>query len=316
MIAYITRRLALLPPIMLVVGTVTFLLIHVTPGDPAAVMLGSEATPEQVARLRQQLSLDDPLLVQYGAWLFDVARLDLGDSLFLDQPVWSAIRERLVPTLQLTLYSLILAVLISIPTGIVAALRRNSLIDRALMLFALAGSAIADYFLGILLILLFAVTLRWLPSGGYVGFRNDPLGHLESMLLPTLALGISIAGLPARMIRSTMLDVLQEDYIRTALAKGLRPGAIAIGHALRNALLPAVTIFGTTIGDLLGGAIVVETVFSLPGLGQLVISSIARRDVPVIQGVVMVSAAAYLLATLLTDLLYGALDPRLRHVKR
>lgn len=301
---------------MLVVGTVTFLLIHVTPGDPAAVMLGSEATPEQVARLRQRLGLDEPLLVQYVAWLFDVARLELGDSLFLDQPVWSAIRERLVPTMQLTLYSLIVAVCIAIPTGVVAALRRNSLVDRALMLFALAGSAIADYFLGILFILLFAVTLRWLPSGGYVEFKDDPIAHLESMLLPTLALGISIAGLPARMIRSTMLDVLQEDYIRTALAKGLRPGAIAIGHALRNALLPAVTIFGTTIGDLLGGAIVVETVFSLPGLGQLVITSIARRDVPVIQGVVMVSAAAYLVANLLTDLLYGALDPRLRHVKR
>jgi peptide/nickel transport system permease protein len=315
-ITYVARRLAALLPVMLVVGTLTFLLVHVTPGDPAAVMLGPEATPEQVARLRKQHGFDDPLPVQYVAWLFDVARLNLGDSLFLHKPVLDAIRERIVPTLQLTLYALVVALAISIPSGIVAALRRNSLIDRILMLLALAGSAIADFFLGILLILLFAVTLHWLPSGGYVGLLDDPLGHLQSMLLPTLALGVSIAGLPARLIRSTMLDVLHEDYIRTALAKGLAPATVATTHALRNALLPAVTVFGTVIGDLLGGAVVVETVFSLPGLGQLVVNSIARRDFPVIQGVVMVSAAAYLLANLLTDVLYVYLDPRLRHVNR
>jgi peptide/nickel transport system permease protein len=167
-----------------------------------------------------------------------------------------------------------------------------------------------------LLILLFAVTLRWLPSGGYVAFSDDPLGHLKSMLLPALALGISIAGLPARLIRSSMLDVLHEDYIRTAVAKGLAPGAVAVGHGLRNALLPALTVFGATLGDLLGGAVVVETVFSLPGMGQLVVNSIARRDLPVIQGVVMASAAAYLLASLLVDVLAVLLDPRLRHVSR
>jgi peptide/nickel transport system permease protein len=316
MIAYIARRLALLLPVMLVVGTVTFVLVHAAPGDPAAVMLGSEATPEQVTRLRQDLGLDDPLPVQYASWLLDLARLDLGDSLFLHKPVWDAIRERIVPTLQLTIYSLVVALAISIPSGIIAALRRNSLVDRLLMLVALAGSAVADFFLGILLILLFAVTLRWLPSGGYVGLREDPLGHVQSMVLPTLALSVSIAGLPARLIRSTMLDVLHEDYIRTAFAKGLAPSTVATTHALRNALLPALTVFGATIGDLLGGAVVVETVFSLPGLGQLVVNSIARRDFPVIQGVVMVSAAAYLFANLLTDVLYGFLDPRLRHVNR
>jgi len=315
-IAYILRRLALLVPVMLVVGSITFLLIHVTPGDPAAVMLGSEATPAQVARLRQQLGLNDPLLVQYPNWLLDVVRLDFGESFFLDRPVRAAIRDRVVPTLQLTVYASLVALAISIPAGIIAALKRNSLIDRTLMLLALAGSAIADFFLGILLILLFAVTLRWLPSGGYIPILDDPIGHVRSMLLPSLALGVSIAGLPARLIRSTMLDVLHEDYIRTAYAKGLAPATIATTHALRNALLPAVTVFGATIGDLLGGAIVVETVFSLPGMGQLVVNSIDRRDFPVIQGVVMVSAAAYLLVNLLTDVLYLYLDPRLRHVRR
>lgn len=316
MIGWVVRRLALLVPVMLVAGTIAFGLLHVTPGDPAAVMLGDDATPEQVARLRDRLGLDDPLVVQYPRWLLDVARLDLGESYFLDKPVRDALAERIVPTLQLTAWALAIAVLVSVPAGVIAALRPHSLVDRALMLLALAGSAVADFFLGMLLILLFAVTLRWLPSGGYVPFTDDPLGHLRVMLLPALALGISIAGLPARLIRSSMLDVLHEDYIRTAVAKGLAPGAVAVGHALRNALLPALTVFGATLGDLLGGAVVVETVFSLPGMGQLVVNSIARRDLPVIQGVVMASAAAYLLANLLVDVLAALLDPRLRDVSR
>jgi peptide/nickel transport system permease protein len=315
-IAYIVRRLALSIPIMLVAGTMSFLLLHITPGDPAAVMLGEEATPEQVARLRAQLNLDDSLAEQYPRWLLDVVRLDFGESLFLDRPVWEAIAERVKPTIQLTLYAMVIAVAISIPAGVVAALKPNSLLDRVLMLFALAGSAIADFFLGILLILLFAVTLRWLPSGGYVAFGDDPVGHVKAMLLPSLALGISVAGLPARLIRSTMLDVLHEGYIQTAVAKGLGPTTVAITHALRNALLPALTVFGATLGDLLGGAVVVETVFSLPGLGQLVVNSISRRDFPVIQGMVMVSAAAYVFASLVIDILAVWLDPRLRHVYR
>lgn len=316
MIAYIVRRLAASIPVMLAVATMTFVLLHAAPGDPAAVMLGSEATPAQVARLRSQLGLDAPIIEQYPRWLLDAVRLDLGDSYFLNRPVTQAISDRVIPTLQLTLYAMLIALALSIPTGVIAAMRRNSLLDRVLMVFALAGSAIADFFLGILLILLFAVTLRWLPSGGYVAFTDSPVQHARSMLLPSLALGISVAGVPARLIRSSMLDVLHEDYIRTAIAKGLRPGTVALTHALRNALLPALTVFGATLGDLLGGAVIVETVFSLPGMGRLVVSSIARRDYPVIQGVVIVSAAAYLLANLLVDLLYAWCDPRLRHVSR
>lgn len=316
MIAYILRRLALLVPVMLIVGTITFTLVQLTPGDPAAVMLGSEATPDQVAALREELGLDQPLYQRYPRWLFDVLRLDLGRSIFLNRPVSEAILDRMTPTLQLSLYALIIAVVIGVPAGVLAALNRNSFLDRALMLMAMGGTAIAGFFLGILLILLFAVTLRWLPSGGYAALTEDPVQHFRSMILPSLAVGISIAGLPARLIRSTMLDVLHEDYIRTAVAKGLPPRSVAVRHALRNAMMPAITVFGYTLGDLLGGAVVVETVFSLPGMGQLVINSIARRDFPVIQGVVMATAAFYLLSSLLVDILYAFIDPRVRHAGR
>lgn len=316
MIAYILRRLALLVPVMLIVGTITFTLVQLTPGDPAAVMLGSEATPDQVAALREELGLDQPLYQRYPRWLFDVLRLDLGRSIFLNRPVSEAILDRMTPTLQLSLYALIIAVVIGVPAGVLAALNRNSFLDRALMLMAMGGTAIAGFFLGILLILLFAVTLRWLPSGGYAALTEDPVQHFRSMILPSLAVGISIAGLPARLIRSTMLDVLHEDYIRTAVAKGLPPRSVAVRHALRNAMMPAITVFGYTLGDLLGGAVVVETVFSLPGMGQLVINSIARRDFPVIQGVVMATAAFYLLSSLLVDILYTFIDPRVRHAGR
>jgi peptide/nickel transport system permease protein len=313
MIGLVVRRLLALVPVALVVGTITFTLLHVAPGDPAAVMLGSEATPEQVARARERLGLDDPLLVQYPRWLLGVFRLDFGDSLFLDRPVTTAIAGRIVPTLQLTLYSMVIALIIGVPAGVIAAVRRNSLIDRLLMLLAVAGTAIADFFLAILLVLLFAVTLRWLPSGGYVAFLDSPIDHTRSMLLPAFALGLSVAGLPARLIRASLLDVLQEDYVRAAIARGLSPASVIVRHALRNALLPAVTVLGYTLGDLLGGAVVVETVFNLPGMGQLVVNSIARRDFPVIQGVVMAIAGCYLLANLLVDLLYMVIDPRIRH---
>lgn len=316
MIAYILRRLALLVPVMLIVGTITFTLVQLTPGDPAAVMLGSEATPDQVAALREELGLDQPLYQRYPRWLFDVLRLDLGRSIFLNRPVSEAILDRMTPTLQLSLYALVIAIVIGVPAGVLAALNRNSFLDRALMLMAMGGTAIAGFFLGILLILLFAVTLRWLPSGGYAALTEDPVQHFRSMILPSLAVGISIAGLPARLIRSTMLDVLHEDYIRTAVAKGLPPRSVAVRHALRNAMMPAITVFGYTLGDLLGGAVVVETVFSLPGMGQLVINSIARRDFPVIQGVVMATAAFYLLSSLLVDILYAFIDPRVRHAGR
>ena len=318
MISYILRRLVLVVPVMLIVGSITFLLIHLTPGDPAAVMLGPDATPEQVEAAQKELGLDDPLIEQYPRWLARIIQLDLGHSIFLDRPVADAILERIVPTFQLSIYALFIAIGIGFPAGIIAVLYRDSLFDRFLLLVALAGTAIADFFLGMLLILLFAVVLQWLPSGGYVGLMDDPVGHVKVMILPSLALGISIAGLPARLIRTAMIDVMHEDYVRVAVARGLPPLAVAFRHVLRNALVPSITVFGYALGDLLGGAVVVETVFSLPGLGQLVVNSIARRDFPVIQGVVMVIAVVYLVANLIVDVLYVVVDPRVRidHVSR
>lgn len=314
MTAFILRRLFLVVPVVLVVGTITFALVHLTPGDPAAVMLGPEATPAEIEAARERLGLDEPLLVQYPAWLAGVVQGDFGDSIFLDRPVSQALTERLTPTIQLAAYSLVVAVLLGVPAGVIAALRQDSIIDRAIMVLAIGGSAIPNFFLGILLILLFAVTLRWLPSGGYVPITGDPLAHFRAMLLPTIALGFSAAGLPARLIRSTMLDVLREEYVVAAVARGLDPRTVAIRHALRNALLPAVTVLGYSLADLLGGAVVVETVFGLPGMGQLIVNSIARRDFPVIQGAVMTIAVFYVLANLLVDILYVFIDPRVRYV--
>lgn len=313
MTAYILRRLILLIPVLIIVGIVVFTLIHLTPGDPAAVILGPDATPEQVEQLRERLGLNDPFYVQFIDWFTGALRLDFGDSIFIGEPVTKALRDRAQPTGLLTLYSLTLSLIIGIPAGVLAAIRRNSLLDRFLMVFSISGAAIPNFFLGILLILLFAVRLRWLPSGGYTPIQEGLWPHFSRMIMPTFALGISSAGLLARLVRSSMLDVLKEDYVRTAFAKGLTERLVVIRHALRNALIPAITVVGISLGGLLGGAVVTETVFSIPGMGRLVVQSIARRDFPVIQGAVMTIAAIYVLANLLVDVLYVYVDPRVRY---
>jgi peptide/nickel transport system permease protein len=312
MTAYILRRLVMLVPVILVVGVVVFALVHLTPGDPAAVILGDSATPEDVERLRNQLGLNDPLVVQFLRWFGGVLRFDFGESIFLGVPVTSALVERVQPTLLLTAYALTVQLSIGIPAGILAAVRHNSPLDRAMTVFAISGAAIPTFFLGILLILFFAVRLRWLPSGGYVPLTDDPWRHFEGMLLPAFALGFSSAGLLARLVRSSMLDVLREDYVRTAWAKGLPERLVVVRHALRNALIPAITVVGTSVGALLGGAVVTETVFTIPGMGRLVVQSIARRDYPIIQGAVMTIAMIYVLVNLLVDILYVYIDPRVR----
>jgi len=312
MTAYILRRLVLLVPVLLIVGVVVFALVHLTPGDPAAVILGDRATTEDIARLRGQLGLNDPLPVQFVRWFGGVLRLDFGQSIFLGESVTGALRDRVQPTLLLTLYALCIQLAIGIPAGVLAAVRYNSPIDRALTMVAISGAAIPTFFLGILLILLFAVQLRWLPSGGYVAPTEDLAAHVQSMLLPAFALGFSAAGLLARLVRSSMLDVLREDYVRTAFAKGLPERFVVVRHALRNALIPALTVIGTSVGALLGGAVVTETVFTIPGMGRLVVQSIARRDYPVIQGAIMAIAVTYVLVNLLVDLLYVYTDPRVR----
>jgi peptide/nickel transport system permease protein len=312
MAAYILRRLVLLVPVILVVGVVVFALVHLTPGDPAAVILGDRATPEQIAHLRDELGLNDPLPVQFVRWFGGVLRFDFGNSIFLGEPVTRALLDRAQPTILLTVYALCFQVVIGVPAGVLAAIRHNSLLDRFLTVVAISGATVPTFFLGILLILLFAVRLRWLPSGGYVPLTEDPIAHVKAMVLPAFALGFSSAGLLARLVRSSMLDVLREDYVRTAFAKGLPERFVVVRHALRNALIPALTVIGTSVGALLGGAVVTETVFTIPGMGRLVVQSIARRDYPIIQGAVMTIALTYVLVNLLVDILYVYADPRIR----
>jgi peptide/nickel transport system permease protein len=303
----------MLIPVMLIVGVVVFMLVHLTPGDPAAVILGQSATGEQIDQLRHELGLDEPLAIQFVQWFGNALRLDFGDSLFLGMPVTEALRERAQPTLLLTSYALLIEILIGVPCGVIAAIKRNSILDRALMVLSIAGAAIPTFFLGIVLILVFAVQLHWLPSGGYVPIEEDPREHFKSMILPAFTLGFSAAGLLARLVRSSMLDVLRDDYIRTAMAKGLKFRNVVTGHALRNALIPAVTVIGYSLGALLGGAVVTETVFNIPGMGRLVVQSISRRDYPLIQGAIMLIAGIYVLVNLLVDVLYVYIDPRIRY---
>ena len=313
MLAYILRRLLLLVPVLLVVGVVVFALMHLTPGDPASVLLGREATMEQKEALRERLGLDEPIPVQFVDWFRYALRLDFGDSLFIGKPVTAALLERAEPTGLLTLYSLTLSIIIAIPAGVIAAVRANSIVDRLLMVLSISGVAIPGFFAGILLILFFAVVLGWLPSGGYVDIGADPIQHFKYMLLPTLALGFSAAGLLARIVRSTMLDVLSEEYVRTAYAKGLPERHVVLRHALRNAMIPVLTVIGISLAGMLGGAVVIETVFNIPGMGRLLVQSVTRRDIPVVQGAVMTVAAIQVLVMLLVDLLYVYVDPRIRY---
>ncbi len=313
MIAFIIRRLLLLFPVLVIVGIIVFTLIHLTPGDPASAMLGREATTEQKEALREQLGLNEPFHLQFINWFFDALRLDFGESLFIGKPVTEALLDRVEPTGLLTLYSLTLSILIAIPAGVIAAVKANSLLDRLLMVMSIGGAAIPSFFFGILLILLFAVVLGWLPSGGYKDLGDDPIQHFKYMLLPTVALGFSAAGLLTRLVRSTMLDVLNEDYVRTAYAKGLPERHVILLHALRNALIPVMTVIGISLAGMLGGAVVVETVFNIPGMGRLLVQSVTRRDFPVVQGAVMTVAAIQVLVMLLVDVLYVYVDPRVRY---
>jgi peptide/nickel transport system permease protein len=310
---YIIRRVLLLIPVLLVVGIVVFTLIHLTPGDPAAVALGPEASTEEIEALRERLGLNRPLPVQFIVWFTDVLRLDLGESIFLDMEVTQALVDRAQPTVLLTLYSLTIAIIIGVPAGVIAALREKSLIDRSLMVLSISGAAIPVFVLGILFIMIFSVRLGWLPTGGYTDINDDLADHIKRMIMPSFALGFASAGLLARLVRSSMLETLREDYVRTARAKGLSARAVVVRHALRNALIPAVTVVGLLIGTLLGGAVVTETVFTIPGMGRLVVQSVLRRDYPVIQGAVMIIACFYVLANLLVDVLYVVIDPRISY---
>lgn len=314
MARYILRRILLLIPVLIIVALIVFGLVHLTPGDPASMMLGRDATIEQKQALREQLGLNKPVWEQFVDWTTGVLRGDFGDSLFIGKPVTEALLERAQPTILLTVYSLVISITIAIPAGVIAGIRPNSLIDRLLMVMSISGAAIPSFFFGILLILFFAVRLGVLPSGGYVNV-GDGLGqHLKYMILPSITLGFSAAGLLARLVRSTMLDVLNQEYIRTAYAKGLREKRVVLGHALRNAMIPAMTVIGIMLANMLGGAVVIETVFNVPGMGRLIVQSVTRRDFPVVQAAVLLIAVIEVVVMLAIDIIYMFIDPRIRYV--
>jgi peptide/nickel transport system permease protein len=310
---YVIRRLLALIPVMLVVATVAFVLVHLAPGDPASVIAGPYASAEDVERLRQQLGIDRPLLVQLGRWYWRLLQGDLGNSIFLRRPVVEAILDRAEPTLLLTTAATLVAVLLGVPAGIVSARRHGRLADQAVMVCAVLGASVPNFLLGLLMILVFAVWLGWFPVAGYVPLDAGPWLTLRSLVMPAVALGLVQSALIARVTRSAMLDVLREQFITTGRAKGLEEGTVVYKHALKNAFVPTLTVIGISFAVLLGGAVVVEQVFNIPGVGRLIISAVSRRDYPVVQGITMVVGAVYVVINLLVDLAYLLIDPRIRY---
>jgi peptide/nickel transport system permease protein len=313
MARYIGRRLVTMVPVLLFVSVAVFLMVHLTPGDPVKLMLGEDAGPEAVAALRKDLGLDQPLVVQYARWLGNVLTGDFGRSIRTNQPVSEAIVTRLPVTLELAVLAMLFAMAVGLPTGILAAIKRNTPLDTASTTVALLGISLPSFFVGILLILLLAQEYRLLPPSGYVPIREDPIQNLKLMIMPSLALGAALAGILSRMMRSSLLEVLGADYIRTARAKGMNDRRTIVGHALKNALLPVVTVLGLQTGALLGGAILTETIFALPGIGRLIVDSIFARDFPMVQGVVLFLALVRILSNLLADITYVQLDPRISY---
>src|SRR6267142_90954 len=296
MLAEILRRLVATIPVMVVVALAVFALLHVTPGDPAVIIAGDYATSDDIARIRTRLGLDQPFHVQVGIWLGRIVRGDLGTSIFSGLPV-----------------ATLIGVGVGVPIGVVAAWRRGSWIDRAVMLVAVSGFSMPTFWLGFILVYVFAITAGWLPVQGYQPMATGLWPFLSHLLLPAVTLSVAYMALIARMTRASMLGVLAEDYIRTAFAKGLAPRGVLIRHALKNASLPVVTIIGIGFALLIGGAVVTESVFALPGLGRLTVDAIIRRDYPVIQGVILVVSGVYVLINLVVDVLYVVLDPRIRY---
>jgi peptide/nickel transport system permease protein len=308
----VLRRVALSIPILLLVSIMVFSLIHLIPGDPVTVMLGQEATPEVKQALRHELGLDRPLVIQYFVWLGRVVRGDLGRSLVDRAPVLDQIRLRLPATIELAIGAFLIALLIAIPAGVLSATRRGSAVDHASTVLALGGLSLPSFWLAMLLIIVFAVKLQWLPASGYVPFFENPRANLTAMILPMFATGIRESAFLMRMLRSSMLEVLHADYVRTARAKGLRERAVVLRHALRNGLVPVVTSSGLIIAGLLGGLVITESIFSIPGFGRLIVDAIFQRDFITVQGAILVSAVLVVLVNLVVDLLLVLIDPRIK----
>lgn len=312
MLRYGLKRLLQCIPLLLLVSLLSFGLMKIVPGDPAVVMGGPNATPAEVEQIRRNLNLDQPWHVQIASFYANLARGDLGRSLLLGTPVTDAIVERIPATLSIAVYSLLLTLLLGLATGIVAALRHGTWMDQAVMVFALIGVSLPNFWLGLVMILLFSVHLGWLPTSGYVAFSTSPMGWLAAATMPALALALMQIGLLARITRSSMLEVLRQDFIRTARAKGVPEWKVVAKHALANVTIPVLTVLGLIFSVLLSGSIIVETVFSVPGIGALLGNAIMRRDYPMIQGGLLFVAAALMLLNLLVDVAYAWCDPRVR----
>ena len=313
MTGVILRRVGSAIPILIIVSLITFGMIHMIPGDPAAAIAGLSATPDEIAQIRHELGLDQPLLMQLVHWYANLLHGNLGMSLLLGQPVLQAVMIRLPVTIGLSAYALVITLVLGLVSGILAALRQNSWVDQVAMVFAMLGISVPNFYLGLLMIILFAVDLGWLPTGGYVAFGDDPVGWFVSMTLPAISLALLLTGLLARITRSTMLEVLRQDYIRTARAKGLPRRSVVVKHALSNALIPIVTVIGIIVSLLISGAVVTETLFSIPGMGQLLTEAVLNRDYPMVQGGLLIVTALLVLVNIGVDVVYAFLDPRVRY---
>jgi peptide/nickel transport system permease protein len=313
MLAYISRRVLSTIPVMAIVALFVFSLLYIAPGDPAAIIAGDQATPEQIAQIRVNLGLERPFLVRFTEWVWQILRGDLGISIFTSLPVTQLIKQRIEPTLSLMIVTLIVSVAVAVPMGVIAAWKAGSLIDRLIMAFAVVGFSVPVFVVGYVLAYVFALELDWLPVQGYTPIAEGFWPWLQNLILPAISLGLIYIALIARITRATMLEVLSQDYIKTARAKGMGQRAILFIHALKNAAVPIVTVIGLGIALLIGGAVVTESVFVIPGLGRLTVDAILRRDYPVIQGIVLLFSFTYVLVNLGVDLVYTLVDPRIRY---
>ncbi len=313
MLAYTLRRIAATIPVMAIVALFVFSLLYLAPGDPAAIIAGDQASPADVERIRESLGLDRPFLVRFGEWVWHVLHGDLGQSIFTNLPVSHMIAQRVQPTVSLMILTLVFSIVIAVPMGVVAAWKQGTIIDRLVMLLAVFGFSVPVFVVGYILAYVFALQLDWLPVQGYTPLENGVGPWLANLVLPVLTLGGAFIALIARITRATMLEVLSQDYVRTAKAKGVSQAPILFLHALKNAAVPIVTVIGLGVAGLIGGAVVTESVFAIPGIGRLVVDAILRRDYPVIQGVVLIFSFAYVLVNLGVDLLYTVFDPRIRY---
>ena len=310
---FVIRRVLATIPVALVVGTVVFFLSHLIPGDPARIMAGPEASQSDVDRITRSLGLDQPLPVQYITWLGNAVRGDLGVSFFQQEPVLATVLSRLEPTVTLAVLATLFSVSVGVPLGIIAARNRGSVLDRVVMAFAVAGISVPYFWLGLMLVALFAVQLGWLPAVGYQSPYKGDLSALRHLIMPVVALGFSASAFTARLTRTTMVQILEEDYVRTARAKGLSGSRVLFRHALPNSLILIITSLGLTFASLLSGAIITEVIFNIPGVGRLILEAIHRRDYPLIQGVILIIAIFNVCVNLIVDLLYGIVDPRISY---